>query len=73
VFWEDYLVLVVQHPSIDQQRDALDVGRIVSGAVRVPRLAIGFSQHADEHRPEDSILLAVDQEVGEREQSVCPL
>jgi hypothetical protein len=27
--------------------------------------AIGLTQHPDEHRPEDSILLAVDQELGE--------
>jgi hypothetical protein len=28
-------------------------------------LALGFPQHADEHRPQRPVLLAVDQELGE--------
>jgi hypothetical protein len=38
-----------------------------------PRLPVGLSQHPDEHRPEGSILLAVDQQLGERACLWAPL
>ena len=36
-------------------------------------LAVGLPQHADQHRPEDSILLAVDQQLGERPRLRVPV
>jgi hypothetical protein len=40
----------------------------------VTALAVGLLQHADQHRPARSVLLAIDQELGEGcGQSVSPL
>jgi hypothetical protein len=36
-------------------------------------LAIGLPQHADEHRPERLVLLALDQQLGESPRLVVPL
>jgi hypothetical protein len=36
------------------------------------RLPLVLPQHADHHRPEDSILLAVDQQLGEGRSAVAP-